>query len=94
MRGKLWLLPAVLVGLAVLGCPTDDDVKKVDDKIMATRDSLKIWADSVTLYLGATHNAICELAKKTSTPLPDPTRYKCPPPGPGEGTPPPKYPPQ
>lgn len=94
MRGKLWLLPAVVVGLAILGCPSDDDVKKVDAKIMATRDSLKIWADSMTLYVGSLHDAVCKLGNKTGTTFVDQDRTKCVPGGGGEGTPPPKYPPK
>ena len=87
MKRTLWLLPAVFLSVAIVGCATKADVNKL-------KNDVRVWADSVRMYLDATHNAVCTLA--TTPPvavLPDQQRYKCI--GGGtEGTPPPKYPPQ
>ena len=94
MRGKLWLFPVVLAGVGILGCATKTEVKIVDDRLTKVNADVKVWADSVVLYLDALHGAVCKLANKTNTILPDQQRTACAPGGGGDVIPPPKYPPR
>ena len=92
MRRKLLLVPAVLLSVAVVGCASKEDVKRVDDKVTDMNAKLKVYVDSMRLYADALHDAVCKLGMKTNTTFLDQQRTKCPTGG-GEGTPPPKYPP-
>ena len=93
MRRRLLLLPAVLLSAAVLACPTDNDLKKIEADMKQHSMADSIWADSVRKYVLHLHNAICQLEKKAGpVGLVDSAR-ECKQGG-GEEAAPPKYPPR
>jgi len=93
MTRRLLLVPAFLLSVAVLGCPTADDVKKVQANVDKLNADVTIWADSMRAYTRGLHSAVCGLALKTTTALPTEYGAKCVGGGP-ETVPPPKYPPK
>ena len=93
MTRRLLLVPALLLSAALLGCPTGDDVKKVQANVDKVNADVTVWADSMRRYAQGLHNAVCALATKTNTALPNVYGSTCVLGGP-ETVPPPKYPPK